>query len=421
MSTFTITIEKVILSLLLCVSCVNNNTETKKKLSETTSNSSNAVQNSPTTAIELPFSKDSANKVAAAAILKGISDTLPPNDWSLFKGYFYKHFVGKFGDDSASLNMTFGRGSRYNNEYIYITIHTPTQMYRFYGYNYEQYEQNTKKRKKHLILYPNVYTEDDTYRHNNYGFHYLLIRLENDDFQGFTVAYKNGTVIPLNFKVSDEGGAIPLQYVNHFKQEQVGITKISCSLNDIIPDNQHQTLMDILEKEGINQSWNKYLSDFAKVRNERLKEIKESLMQGDTSGRNGFISQTLEHTVLYNQFNNIVIAIGLYDNDGITYGGGGSEFLQIDVEKNKVIKKADVLVEDWKKKISSVFQANGEDEETADIMAQRKSYGFFTNAGIVFVGEYNHGWQYTQYFVPFSILKPVLKPSFQKQLLARTR
>jgi hypothetical protein len=70
-------------------------------------------------------------------------------------------------------------------------------------------------------------------------------------------------------------------------------------------------------------------------------------------------------------------------------------------------------VDDWKQKVSSAFMEIAKTQEVADIMARRVKYAFFTNAGVVFMGYYNHGWYYPQYFVPFSALKGVLKPDFR--------
>jgi hypothetical protein len=402
---------KKILFLLILIQCISCKNDTTK--AQSPENRAAFVKDSTKKAAVQAHLNDSIAKAQAKKILKSVTDTMRPNDWSCMNQHFYKHFIGKFGEDSASLNMTFGRGSRYNGEYIYVTIHTQKKMYRFYAYKAEQYKRETDQYKKHLVLFPNIYTEDNSDRHDNYGLHPLAVRLEGSDFQGVTIDYKTKQLIPLNFKVAKDDGAIDLTYVNHFQEQQVGITQIVYSLSDIIPDAAHQPLMKLLKKEKINQSWTQYQADFAKIRNERLSEIKKSLAQHDTSGRDRFISQAVDPIVLYNQLNNIVIGRFKYSNIDESYGYADCNFLQINVEKNKVLTKSDVLMDDWRQKISRSFEATGESAEIANIMAQRVEYGFFTNAGVVFMGYYNHGWYYPQYFVPFSALKTVLKPDFR--------
>jgi hypothetical protein len=419
----------VLLILIQCISCKNDTTKVQSPeeravfVKDSTRNAQIAadekakkrnafVADSTQKANLQAHLNDSIAKAKAKKILKSMTDTMRPNDWSWMNQHFYKHFVGKFGEDSASLNMTFGRGSRYDDEYIYVTIHTQKQMYRFYAYKGEQYEGETEHYKKHLVLFPNIYTEDNSDRHHNYGLLPLAVRLEDADFQGVTIDYKTKQVIPLNFKIAKDDGAIDLTYVNHFQEQEVGITKIVYSLGNVVPDATHQPLMQLFKKEHINQSWTQYQADFAKIRNERLREIKKSLAQHDTSGRDRFISQAVDHIVLYNQLNNIVIGHFKYSNTDEGYGDAGCDFVQINVEKNKILSKSDVLMDDWKQKISRFFEATGESAEIANIMAQRVEYGFFTNAGVVFINYGNHGWYYPQYFVPFSALKAVLKPNF---------
>jgi hypothetical protein len=416
---------KKILFLLILTQCISCKNDTKKAQSpeEQAEFVADSIRNATAVAAirnafvvdstkQAAIQADSIAKLQAKKILKSVTDTMRPNDWSWMNQHFYKHFVGKFGGDSASLNMTFGRGSRYDDEYIYVTIHTKKQMYRFYAYKTEQYEKKTREFKKHLILYPNIYTEDDTDYHNNYGLHPLVVRLEDTDFQGVTIDYKTKQVISLDFKVSNEDGAIDLNYINHFQMQQVGITEIRSSLSDIVPDEAHQPLIKLLKKEQINQSWTQYQADFAKIRNERLNNIKKSLAQHDTAGRDRFISQALEHTILYNQLNNIVIGRFSYSNIDESYGYANCDFLQINVSKNKVLKESDILVDGWEQKIYGIFPANEGIPSIADLMPQKVEYGFFTNVGVVFIGDFNHGWSYTQYFVPFSALKAVLKPNF---------
>ena len=345
------------------------------------------------------------------------------NYQEVFKGSYYKHYMGRFNDEPAELNLTLSQAG-YDGDYVFcgsMIVGKERRLAQLFG------KQSFMKGKDSTRISLYINEESDIIKYPT-GFMKGHFSNTAASFKGIMI--DEHTLKPINFSFQESY----TEGVSKFELSPFGKTTKYKGVNtryllwrfkntesDSTPFYLLNRTKDNDAKSSISQFENDCKSrktTFLKFRNENIKTALEDTINGHFETGIGFNWSTC---ILSNNKKLMVVQFNNWQTDASSYGGYWTECVMYDLEKDIRLQEKDVLKADYKKTITLsakkhypwMFENNRNYDENS------LQFSAVTKEGILMLGTGNHGWICSYYFFPISEVKKALKPSFVSEYLEK--
>jgi hypothetical protein len=341
----------------------------------------------------------------------------------VFKGSYYKHYMGRFNDEPAELNLTLSQAG-YDGDYVFsgsMIIGKERRLIQLFG------NQSFMKERDSTRISFDIEEESDSIKYPT-GFMKGHFSNNAASFKGIMIDEHTLKPIYFNFQESYTEGVSKFElspFGKTTKYKGVNTRYLLWRFKNTESDSTPFYLLEGRKDDnGAKSSINQFEDDcdrskkvFLKFRDENIKMALEDTINGHFETGIGFNWSTC---ILSNNRKLMVVQFNNWQTDASSYGAYWTECVMYDLEKNIRLQEKDVLKANYKKTIKAVAKKHYPwmlEIRSGNYIENTLQFSAVTKEGILMLGEGNHGWMCSYFFFPISEVKEALKSSFVSEYL----